>query len=197
MARRYKDRPPDHTTFIVANRSSRRGAPINAIAVHSTESQDLPGTTDDLKGIRNWFNNPQSDASAHIGVDGDGHSEKWVMSSEKAWTILDLNPVTLNIEFVGRAAQRTDEWEEAQLKTGAKWAAYWCIRFDLPAQRGHLKRINGVPVVTKKGVIRHSDLTELGFGSHTDPGKGFPLGEFLDLVRFYKRRGWTLDITGD
>lgn len=195
MSRRYKDRPPEHSTFNVRNCSSRRGAPIQAIALHSTESQDLPGTTDDLKGIRSWFDNPNSQASSHIGVDGDGHSERWVRAESKAWTILELNPVTLNIEFVGRAAQRSDQWEEAQLKTGAKWAAYWAIRFDLPLQRGALKRINGWPVVNKRGVIRHSDLTAIGFGSHTDPGQNFPMRHFLDLAQFYRRRGWTLDIT--
>lgn len=187
---RTKTSPPRHTKHHVRNRSSRRGAPIQAIAVHSTESADLKGTKDDLRGIRNWFDNPASDASSHIGIDGQANTELWVPSTEKAWTILQLNDRTLNIEFVGRAAQRAKDWEEAQIKQGARWIAYWAIRFDLPVQRGNLRSVNNWPVISKKGVIRHSDLTDIGFGSHTDPGKNFPMADLLDYARWYRRNGW-------
>lgn len=194
MADRYRDRPPHHKTRRVRNQSSRRGAPVQAVAVHSTESQDVPGW-DDLNGVGNWFDNPQSQASSHIGVDGEGHSVEWVAGSEKAWTILELNPVTVNIEFVGRAAQKKKDWETAQLKTAAKWTAYWCLRYGIPAQVGRVKNVNGFPVITKKGIIRHSDLTDAGFGTHTDPGKNFPMDEFLGYVKYYKAKGWTLGIS--
>jgi N-acetyl-anhydromuramyl-L-alanine amidase AmpD len=191
MAKRTKVSPPKHSKYHVINRSSRHGFPIQAIAVHSTESQDLKGTTDDLRGVRSWFNNPRSDASSHIGIDGDGNTELWVPSTEKAWTILQLNPVTLNIEFIGRAAQPKKEWEEAQLKAGARWIAYWGIRFGIPTQRGEVGVRHGQPYIKKKGIIRHSDLTKAGFGSHTDPGKNFPLDRLLDLARYYRKNGWT------
>jgi len=120
MAERTKTEPPKHTTHLVRNQSSRLGRNITAVAVHSTESQDLPGTTDDLRAIRNWFNNPDSQASSHVGIDGQGNTEVWVHSDRKAWTILDLNSVTCNIEFIGRAAQPASAWEEAQIKQGAR-----------------------------------------------------------------------------
>jgi hypothetical protein len=47
-ARRTKTDAPAHETFLVRNQSQRRG-PILAVAVHSTESQDIPDSTDDLK----------------------------------------------------------------------------------------------------------------------------------------------------
>ena len=188
-----KTKRPHHRRHIVRNKSSRNGRAIRAIAVHSTESQDLRGTRDDVISIRNWFNNPRSQASSHIGIDGEGHTELWVPEEEKAWTILDLNSVTLNIEFIGRAAQPAREWEDAQIRRGAQWAAYWSTRFNLPVQRGNVRNINGVAVVTKSGIIRHKDLTDAGFGSHTDPGPQFPMRRFIDLTRFYKRRGWPAD----
>lgn len=191
-SKRTKTTPPKYSKHFVRNKSSRHGAPIQAIACHSTESQDLAGTTDDLKGVRSWFNNKASQASSHIGIDGEANTELWVPSTEKAWTILQLNPVTLNIEFVGRAAQPAKDWEEEQIKQGAKWAAYWAIRFDLPLQRGVVRRINDWPVVTKKGIIRHSDLTAIGFGTHTDPGKSFPMREFIDYAQYYRRNGWVV-----
>ncbi len=48
MAARTKSEPPSHTTHIVRNQSSRNGRNVSAVAVHSTESADQPGTTADL-----------------------------------------------------------------------------------------------------------------------------------------------------
>ena len=193
MARaRTKTNPPDFDRHIVRNQSERRG-PILAIAVHSTESQDIPGTSRDLVAIRNWFDNPASQASSHIGIDGEANCELWVPSNRKAWTIGAANSFTLNIEFVARAAQSEVSWEEAQMKHGAKWAAYWAIRFGIPAQKGNVKNVNGLCVCTKKGVIRHSDVTAAGFGTHTDPGRGFDMEEFLGYMQYYKKNGWTVN----
>jgi N-acetyl-anhydromuramyl-L-alanine amidase AmpD len=41
-------------------------------------------------------------------------------------------------------------------------------------------------------VIRHSDVTAAGFGTHTDPGPNFPMDDFLDAMRYYSTKGWTL-----
>lgn len=183
--------PPRHATHLVRNRSSRNGKAIRAIAIHSTESNDLANSTDDLKGVRSWFNNPASDASSHLGIDGDGNTELWVPSTEKAWTILDLNAVTLNIEFIGRAAQPAKDWELEQLKEGAKWAAYWGRRFGIPVKRGKVSNVRGQAVVARKGIIRHSDLTHAGSGTHQDPGAGFPMSKFLSLASWYSVNGWT------
>jgi N-acetyl-anhydromuramyl-L-alanine amidase AmpD len=191
MAERTKTEPPAHTTHIVRNQSERRG-PVLAVAVHSTESQDLPGTTDDLRAIRNWFDNPASQASSHIGIDGAGNTEVWVRSYRKAWTIGAANSWTCNIEFIGRAAQPASAWEESQIKQGARWAAYWAIKYDIPVQKANCQNINGLCVCTKKGVIRHSDVTAAGFGTHTDPGPAFPMDDFLRYMRYYKTNGWVV-----
>jgi N-acetyl-anhydromuramyl-L-alanine amidase AmpD len=190
MTTRTKTAPPSHETHIVRNQSERR-TPVLAVAVHSTESQDIPGTTDDLRSIRNWFDNPASQASSHIGIDGQGNTELWVHSAKKAWTIGAANSFTTNIEFVARAAQPGSAWEDAQIKQGARWAAYWCITYGIPVQQGNVRNVNGLCVCSKKGIIRHSDVTAAGFGTHTDPGPAFPMDEFLSAARFYVRKGWT------
>jgi N-acetyl-anhydromuramyl-L-alanine amidase AmpD len=187
---RTTTQPPSYERHLVRNRSERRG-PILGVAVHSTESQDLPGTTDDLRSIRNWFDNPAAQASSHIGIDGQGNTELWVPSPEKAWTIGAANSFTLNIEFVARAAQAGKDWEEEQIKQGARWTAYWAIRFGFPIQRGAVKNVNGLCVMSKKGCIRHLDVTEAGFGTHTDPGPNFPMADFLSTAQWYRRNGWT------
>ena len=189
MASRQKSRPPGHRTRSVCNQSSRNGSRIVAIAVHTTESADVKGW-DDLNGITSWFDTPRSQASAHVGIDGEGHSIRWVTDARKAWTILSLNPVTLNIEFVGRAAQPGRAFEEAQWREGARWAAYWCLRYNIPAQRGNVKARYGQAMVTRKGIIRHSDLTAAGVGEHTDPGRHFPMAKFLKAAQWYRKHGW-------
>lgn len=183
-------RPEFHKHLLDRNFSDRNGAPIQAIAIHSTESSDKMKSWDDIHGVRGWFNNPDSRASSHLGIDGDGNVEQWVDETLKAWTILQLNPVTLNIEFIGRAAQPKAEWEEAQVKAGARWVAYWSQRFDIPIQRGVVKNINGFPVITRKGIITHKQLTDAGFGSHTDPGPNFPTYRFIESARWYLENGW-------
>jgi N-acetyl-anhydromuramyl-L-alanine amidase AmpD len=191
MTQRSKTVAPSHARHLVHNQSDRR-APILAVAVHSTESADLRGTTDDLRSIRGWFDNPVSEASSHIGIDGDGNTEQWVTSERKAWSIGAANSWTLNIEFVARAAQPAAAWEDAQIKQGARWLAYWAIRYDIPIQKANCQNINGLCVCTRKGVLRHSDVTAAGFGTHTDPGPAFPMDDFLTTARWYRKNGWTL-----
>lgn len=190
MAERQKKYPPHHRTKFVRNQSSRNGAKILAIGVHSTESADVKGW-DDLNGLTGWFNNPSSDASAHIGIDGEAHSIRWVPDARKAWTILVLNGNTLNIEFVGRAAQPEVAWEDKQIREGAKWAAYWCRKYGIPPQRGSVRGAGGgQAVISRRGIIRHSDLTNAGVGKHTDPGKQFPMKTFLKYTQWYYEHGW-------
>lgn len=191
MATRTKTQPPKHTTHIVRNQSERF-SPVLAVAVHSTESTDIHGSVRDLLAIRNEFDTSSSQASSHIGIDGDANTELWVHSDKKAWTILNANPFTCNIEFIARAAQSSHDWEEAQIKQGARWAAYWGLKYNLPAQRGVVRNLNGQCVCTKKGVITHLQVTQAGFGTHTDPGPNFPMTEFLQYMRYYKEHGWTV-----
>lgn len=192
---RTKTEAPDHSTYIVQNQSNRLDVPILAVAVHTTESSDIPHSWDDIRSIRNWFNNPASQASSHNGIDGEGHTEVWVRSPRKAWTIGAANSWTLNIEFIGRAAQPSSNWEEIQVKTGAKWAAYWGLKYDIPAARGDVGNHNGLCVCTKKGVIRHKDVTDAGFGTHVDPGPSFPMEDFIAYMDYYKQNGWFVERT--
>jgi N-acetyl-anhydromuramyl-L-alanine amidase AmpD len=43
-------------------------------------------------------------------------------------------------------------------------------------------------------VIRHSDVTAAGFGTHTDPGSNFPMDDFLDKGRWYAHNGWLFGV---
>lgn len=191
MAKRRVKRPKQRKR-LVRNQSSRYGAKIQAIAIHTTEGHNRPGRAD-LNSLFSWFNNPDSESSSHISIDDEAHTDRYVMDSKKAWTILQLNAVTLNIELVGFAATLRKIWKKKyrkQLKKTAKWIAYWSKKHDIPIRRGKVGVRAGYPYIAKTGVITHADLTRAGFGSHQDPGKGFPMKLLLTLAKYYARRGW-------
>jgi hypothetical protein len=61
----------------------------------------------------------------------------------------------------------------------------------IPIQRARCTNVHGQCVCITPGVIRHSDVTAAGFGTHTDPGENFPMDDFLDKGRWYAHNGWT------
>jgi N-acetyl-anhydromuramyl-L-alanine amidase AmpD len=77
---------------IVRNRSSRNGAGVKLIVLHSTEGGNIPKSARDLEGLGSWFDNPQAQASSHIGVDQDGTSARYANDEDKAWTQAFYNP---------------------------------------------------------------------------------------------------------
>lgn len=193
---RTKTRPPEYERHIVQNRSERGGARVRGIMAHTTESAEVPGGDADLMSVFNWFNNPASQASSHVGIDGEGNSHLWVPSSQKAWTMghREINAETLNIEFIGRAAQPAADWEEKQIKVGAKWAAYWILNLRSCDIAEHVKRLVMVPgpSIMTAGLGRHSDLTNVGVGTHTDPGPNFPMSTWMRQTQYYIDNGWTV-----
>lgn len=172
----------------VRNQSDRvPGSKIQALAIHSTESHPRPGNGD-IDAIQNWFDNPASQASSHYVIDDAGRSRQLVLEQRKAWTIGLANSWTVNYELIGFAA---GVWKHrAQLKKLAQHLAYSSREHGVPLRKGRVGNVGGRCVCTKTGVIFHSDVTAAGFGSHTDPGKRFPLAAVLASARWYRRRGW-------
>lgn len=176
----------------VRNQSDRQdGAKIVACAIHSTESHPRPGNAD-LEAIRSWFDNPASQASSHYVIDDDGNSWQMVGDFAKAWTIGVANSWTLNYELIGHAADSRWRWRQRmpQLKKLAQHLAHAHRRHGVPLRRGRVAARGGTCVCVRPGVIRHSDVTAAGFGSHTDPGSGFPFWLVIRLARWYARYGW-------
>lgn len=179
---------------LVVNRGTRIGGAdaITHIAIHTTESHPRPGVSD-LLGLWSWFNNPISQASSAVGIQ-DVDVWRFVPDTEKAWTIGVANSFTLNIEVIGFAAFSPKQWltgsNYQSLKSTAKVIAYWSRKWNIPIQKGTVLNAAGVCLPGRHGVIRHSDVTKAGFGTHTDPGKGFPLRLVLRWARWYAEHGW-------
>lgn len=179
-------RPRCAFTKNVRNQSQRTTYPPQLIVLHSTESHDRPGDAD-LRVIAEWFDNPQAAASSHVVVDREGNSAQLVDAHRRAWTQARYNDVSLSIEQIGWSRFSKGEWlrRESQLKTTAKWIAYWSRHTGIPIRRGQVKAGR----VVRSGVITHAELGELG-GNHGDPGKGYPFWRVLAWARFYRRAGW-------
>lgn len=173
------------TTRLSPNRSSRRGARVQGVVIHTTEGSFL--------GALSWMLNNASDISAHYLVSDQDRrgDDPWVTvvqlvpEDEKAWTARSANPVTINYELAGFARRTRDEWlgpYRAQLRTAAALVAEDVVQYDIPLRRGW------------PGILGHGDLDAAGFpNNHTDPGKGFPWDAFLSLVKSYVEGPLPLD----
>lgn len=176
--RRLSDLLRQVKTRLSPNRSSRNGARVQGIVIHTTEGSYASAV--------GWFMNNASDVSAHYVVsDQSRPGELWtevtrmVPEGEKAWTARSANPVTINYELAGFARRTRADWLGAyrvQLETAAALVA------DDLIERPYIPLRRGWP-----GVLGHGDLDGAGFpNDHTDPGEGFPWDVFLARVRFYR-----------
>lgn len=159
------------------NHGLRYGVIPSLIVVHSTESDNRTGNGD-LASVADYLCRPPVEASTHVIVDADGHSARVVVDELKAWHVGGFNPVSLGIEQVGRAAQSF--WTRNELREAARWIARWHKKYGIPLRHG---AVDG-KVVTRSGVIRHSELGAYG-GGHHDPGDGYPLASVIGLAGFY------------
>ena len=164
---------------LVRNKSQRQGgARPTLIVLHSTEGNNVTGLAD-LQGLGSWFDNPNSQVSAHVATDAEGNSARYVRDEDKAWQCAAYNSASLGIEQVGKAAQTS--WAEAQQRETARWIAYWSLKFGIPSQKGAVDDGR----VVKPGICRHSELGAKG-GGHSDPGAGYPLADVLEFARHYR-----------
>lgn len=168
-------RPYERIRANVRNQSGRGGVKPRVIVLHSTESHNRPGN-EDLAAIVAWFNNPASQASSHVVVDGEGRSARCVPDAAKAWTQASFNPQSLSVEQIGFASQQS--WPDAQLRKTAQYVAFWSKTFGIPITHS-----------TTAGVCEHQDLGAAG-GGHHDPGPAYPLGRVLEMARDFARNGW-------
>ena len=178
-----RHKPKVIDTLLSPHQSDRTDA-IRAIILHSTESHNRAGESD-IRAVAGWFQNPTSQASSHVIVDGDGTSIRCVRDVRKAWTCARYNSQTLNVEQVGLASYGFKVWKKEyreELKETARWIARWSDKYGIPIRKG--KASGGR--ITRTGVLKHKDLGVEG-GNHTDPGP-YPLVLVLKLAKRYKKK---------
>ena len=120
-ARRVK---PAIKSFIESpNTSSRNGASINMIVLHSTAAATVEGTI-------NWFLDRKSQVSAHYVVDRNGDIYQMVRDDRSAWHAKAINSRSIGIEHVATA---TDRLTDAQSKASAQLVRWLAAQYGIPA----------------------------------------------------------------
>lgn len=183
MAKIGRRKPNVKVRKISPYQSARSVAKPYLIVLHSTESHDVPKSAQDLKAVADWFSNPSNPgSSSHVIVDKDGNSARCVVDDRKAWTCVNFNSVSLNIEQIGYASFGKDKWRSRwrEIRESARWIARWSRKYNIPIRRAKVRGSS----VTRSGVTTHEKLGVAG-GNHNDPGP-YPMRRVLILARLYK-----------
>lgn len=164
-----------------------RIAPVRLIVLHTAE---VPETATSAEAVASYFRNPIGPrgpvtASAHFCVDNNSVVQ-CVAEVDTAFAAPGANHDGIQIEMSGRAAQTAAEWDDAYsrelLERTAALVAELCERHDVPAvyvdEAGLLSG--------ERGITTHAAVSKAWKKStHTDPGKSFPMGKFLEAVAGY------------
>lgn len=147
-----------------------RLAAINSLIIHTTESAIYENSERDVNGVISWFNNEESQVSAHYVIDEDGTIYQCVLDQMVAWHAgrselhnqPEVNQYSIGIELIGFAKDvLTDEQLEALIELSEEL----CFKHKIPLNR----------------VVGHSHVA-IPFGRKTDPGMHFPWYDFLNTL---------------
>ena len=162
------------------NQSSRKGAHPTLIVIHASVSHNRPGLTD-LQSVGEYFQKPEVEASSHVCTDNEGNSARYVLSQNKAWHCAAYNRMSIGIEQILPGHDGL-EITQALYRETARWVARWSKMYGVPIRKGAVSDGR----VTRPGVVRHSELGELG-GGHFDP-EPYDMNAMLKYAQFYRTR---------
>ncbi len=162
--------------------ANRGPTDIKWIVLHSMETGESATTAE---AVSKWFagsNAPKS--SAHYNIDSDSIVQS-VKIKDIAWAAPGANRYGIHIEHAGRARQTMAQWRDAfsesMLQRSALLVARLCVDCSIPiyfVPRDELD--TGTRGITTHNEVTRSNLSDRG--SHTDPGKNFPMDWYLGLV---------------
>lgn len=161
------------------NSSSRNGANVIWLAVHTTEG--IMRAT----ALRDWTtwagsSHASSDETGALLTPDDG----FVPYDRAAWTLRNGNPLSENIEQCGWARWSRAEWlaRPALLDATARWLGERSQARGIP-----LVRLSAADIRARRpGVLGHGDYSAATRdGTHTDPGPNYPWDVVLDKARAY------------
>jgi hypothetical protein len=157
----------------VHNSGTRPLSAIRHIVIHSTEG-------DTAAGAATWFANPESAGSAHIVVD-ERECYRTLDDTRVPFGAPGTNTDGFHIEHAGFARWDRQKWmtHDQTLRRGAFKAAFHAIKFGIPLKLLSANELRD----GRSGFVTHATVTEAFHGSHTDPGRGFPLDHYMELVK--------------
>lgn len=171
--------PAKHYTK--ANRQS-----IDLIVIHTME---LPERPNKAKALARYFQTTGSKVSTHYSID-NRTIVRSVLEKDIAYHAPGANHNGLGFEHAGYMRQTRAQWQdsysEAMLHVSAELAANVVNRRDIP-----IRYVNSAGLrAGRRGVTTHGDVSlAYGRSKHMDPGSGFPMNHYLELVRSYASDG--------
>jgi hypothetical protein len=156
------------------NFSSRGGATVRAVILHTAQGADT------ARELGNFFANPSSGVSSHVGID-DNEVCEYVLPQYKAWTAAGANPWAIQAELTGWAEWSAADWagHPGMLSQAAQWVGEECARFSIP-----LRVLGeGEAEAGAAGVCQHADLGPATDNNHWDCGPGFPIHDVVAMAQ--------------
>lgn len=149
---------PGCRTVFVNNQSSREGTRPIWIVLHYTVSGNRPGWSD-VNAIVALFNNPDSQASSHFVIDGEGNCAYIVPIEAKSWTEAAGNRLSVGIEVINSG-------RESQYLAPAGQAKLLSVEHTISARTG-IRLGAGSVYPARSGIVQHKD-GGLPWGGHVD-----------------------------
>lgn len=184
-------------TILAANYTIANRSLVHWIVIHSMEAAEKPSTAESVAAWGAGRRGPAPKASWHWAFDCDS-AVICVPEEHIAWHAKAANRFGVGYEHAGWARQTREEWLDDysanMLWISAKVAAKVTVpRWNLPVQhitadmlkeakREYLDKNRPLPDEFR-GVTTHHAVTLAMGGTHVDPGKGFPMAEYLDWIR--------------
>ena len=141
------------------NYNSRGGTTIDRIVIHTTQGS--------YSGAISWFQNPDSDVSAHYVIrSSDGEITQMVQEANRGWHVGTWNSRSIGIEHEGWVADPGRWYTDAMYRSSAALTRHLCNKYGIPIDRTH--------------IIGH---VEAAGATHTDPGSGWDWDRYMTLVR--------------
>lgn len=153
------------------------------IVLHSTEGREGDGATDD--NVAAGISKPNAGKSFHYVVDADSIT-RCVPDLYVAWHARKTaNARGLGVEICGSASQTYAQWLDATslrtLQLAARLVSDLCIEYKIPPVLVTPERLRA----GDRGITTHY-MCSLAWkeSTHTDPGPGFPLLDFIESVAY-------------
>lgn len=165
-----------------SSRNSRGGQKPRYIFLHTQEGG---GTAQSLAA---YLNNSNNGASYHYTVDNSGVVVDVVDTDYASWSVGDANAYSINVCFAGSyAGWSRQQWINNMgraIDIAAYLVAQDCKKYGIAAK---WLGSGGSYQAASSGVSDHQYVTRvIGWGSHTDCGKGFPGDVFAAaLTKYY------------
>lgn len=175
-AKPYVDWEPAHSSNFTGG--NRGAAEIDWVVIHTVQGS--------ASGAVSWFQNPNSNVSAHYTIAQDGHRYQSVSDLNVAWHAggQNYNDWSIGVEHGGYVS---GNYEEVQYQESAEIVSFVCDQYNVPKQHPTGVAPCDAANPANGGIIGHHQVPEYDcwYNDHTDPGGNWDWGHYIDLVNDY------------